>query len=421
MTKNASNEQVKSHTDYRINREQANTIAAIFRAYADGYGHTTIAKAMNADRTPFGPKGKRQRMLMRELASVRRRYFDGCDTTAPQRGKRGTGSWAPSAIREILYRERYTGKVPFAATVADRPDLRIVDPDLWTRVKRRLAEVRSTYIRDGGHWWGKPSTEKYLLSGMGRCGVCGKSLAAVGGTSGTATRKQVYYYGCSYYQSRGHAVCTNNHRVRMEWLDSSVIESIKRQVLQPDRIAETVEKAVKLAAEELRKSPHKPRELEQEERGLQREIDRFLKAIGDGEALESVMREIGRREERLSEVRKHLASLREPIPELDMDKIKAMCGERLARFRDLLMADVPVARQALRKLLPEPLRVMPVTIDGRRTLRFEGRTVLGPLFEPTYKGLASPRGFAGNSGDEIIVSSRGRLRDRAPRAAIAPA
>src|SRR4051812_16820878 len=77
-----------------------------------------------------------------------------------------------------------------------------------------------------------------------------------------------------------------------------------------------------------------------------------------------------------------------------------MCGERLKRFEDLLLGDVPVARQALRKLLPEPLRIAPVVVGGRRTLSFEGETVLGPLFEPatgaSLQGLASPRGHVLN-------------------------
>jgi len=46
----------------------------------------------------------------------------------------------------------------------------------------------------------------------------------------------------------------------------------------------------------------------------------------------------------------------------------------------------------------EPLKFAPVTVNGRRTLSFEGVTVLGPLLDPAllptaYKGLASPTGF----------------------------
>ena len=40
---------VKSHTDYPINEREADVIRRIFRAYAAGHGHVSIAKAMNGD------------------------------------------------------------------------------------------------------------------------------------------------------------------------------------------------------------------------------------------------------------------------------------------------------------------------------------------------------------------------------------
>lgn len=182
--KGVNGEQVRAHTDYAIHEEQAETIRGIFRAYADGHGHTVIAKALNGNDTGYGPKAKRQRTLRRDLEAARKRYFAGRCPPSAQQGKRGTGSWAPSNIREILYRVRYTGKVPFGETMTERPDLRIVDAELWDRVQQRLKEVRSTYVRDAGKWWGRPSTERYLLTGMGRCSCCGKSITALGGYSG---------------------------------------------------------------------------------------------------------------------------------------------------------------------------------------------------------------------------------------------
>ena len=61
-------------------------------------------------------------------------------------------------------------------------------------------------------------------------------------------------------------------------------------------------------------------------------------------------------------------------------------------LNDLIYADVPVARQALRKLLAEPMRFSPVTRGGRKTLTFEGSIKVGTLVDPVYIGVASPRG-----------------------------
>ena len=392
--KGVNGEQVRSHTDYGINEEQAETIRGIFCAYADGHGHTVIAKALNGNTSGYGPKGRRQRSLRRDLEAVRKRYFGGRCPPSSQRGKRGTGSWAPSNIREILYRVRYTGKVPFGEMMTERPDLQIVDAELWERVQQRLREVKATYIRDGGQWWGRPSVEKYLLSGMARCTGCGKAITVLYHQNGSPPRREkVHYYGCSYHHTRGDTVCANDHRARMEHLDGGVIEAIRQQVLTPEAIAYTVEKAAEIIERELRKNPEKPKELEAEARKLRKELERFLRLIAEGKAPDSVLVEIRRREERLKELERERAALAEAPPAWTPAQIREMCGARLRRFPELLRGDVPVARQALRKLLPEPLRVAPAIVTGQRTLRFEGMTVLGPLFDPAHKGLATPRGF----------------------------
>jgi hypothetical protein len=101
----------KLHTDYKINPAQADTIRRIFRMYAAGYGHVTIARCMNGD-----PR----------YAAELRRFFDGQRPPKPKVGSRGTGSWAPSSIRCMLYSERYIGRIAWgahrkAAATAPRP------------------------------------------------------------------------------------------------------------------------------------------------------------------------------------------------------------------------------------------------------------------------------------------------------------
>lgn len=53
---NSSGEKVKSHTKYRINKEQAAVIRAIFKMYVDGHGHGTIARTLNGDPGPGAGK-----------------------------------------------------------------------------------------------------------------------------------------------------------------------------------------------------------------------------------------------------------------------------------------------------------------------------------------------------------------------------
>ena len=348
-------------------------IRAIFRAYASGYGHTAIAKALN------GEHG-------RDHGAVRQRYFAGCDTSAPKQGNRGTGSWAPSAIREILYRERYKGKVPCDGRLIDRPDLRIVSEALWQRVQQRLKGVRATYIRTAGESWGRPSHERYLLSGLSRCSCCDKSITVLKGTNGSGeARRPAGGYACSYNHNRGRAVCTNDHRAPMDYLDAAVIDAIREHTLAPEAIAFTVAHAAEIVEREIKQNPDKSRQLEAEVRRLRREIERYVAAVAKADDVPELIAALRQRKERLAEVERELAGLATTPPRWTSAEIRAMCGERLRRFDELLLGDVPGARQALRKLLPEPLRLSPVTDGGRRTLRFEGVTTLGPLLQKVWR------------------------------------
>src|SRR5262245_21802595 len=109
-----------------IDADEAQVVRRIFTMYAEGAGLTRIAKALNVDRVP-SPRG-------------------------------GSGSWAPTAVREMLRRPLYAGvmvwnksqKVMRRGTKGQRkrsrgewlshpaPELAIVDNDLWQRVQARL-------------------------------------------------------------------------------------------------------------------------------------------------------------------------------------------------------------------------------------------------------------------------------------------
>ena len=117
----------RSHVKREIEQAQADVIRQIFQLSADGYGVKTIAKRLNADGTP-SPRAQRGR----------------------------SQSWAPSSVREVLYRPVYRGEIVWNQTrkrdtwgrthQAGRPEadwirvpapsLRIVSDDLWARAMR---------------------------------------------------------------------------------------------------------------------------------------------------------------------------------------------------------------------------------------------------------------------------------------------
>ena len=393
---NAEGQQVKSHTDYRINPQEADIVRRIFSLYADGHGHTKIAKTLNGD-----PR----------YAALSRKYFEGQTPPAPWKG---TGSWAPSSIRELLYRHRYTGLVPFGEyrkkwkgrtqhrvrqdkfLQIKRKELRIIDQVLWERVQRRLQAVRQAYARaTNGNLWGRPDAgrdSKYLLTGFLRCACCGSSMVATTSQSGPpGGRRRVHRYGCSYNSSRGHAICANSLRPRMDEIDNQVLAAIEETILTPGNARYVVEQALKQIVESRHQRPDDEAALRAEIARLQRELDRFMVLISEGQAPQSVKAQINQREARIKALESKLGEYQAPadLNELDLKRLERDLSARLLRFKDLIHANVSVARQALRKLLVGPAVLEPV--DGGYTIR--GNTCVGALFPSAREVLASPTGF----------------------------
>jgi site-specific DNA recombinase len=402
------NGEKKQHTDYRINPEQADTIRRIFRMYADGYGHVTVARTLNRDPA---------------YAAQSKSYFaGGCPT--PQRN--GTGSWAPSSIRKMLYNERYAGviswgrkkkairkgtKVRLRQREEDvlrvpRQDLRIIDEKLWGAVQTRLAAVRRTYVRDtDGRLWGRPGAgieSRYLLSGMGTCGCCGHNISASGGRSGSPGRRTaVYYYRCGYNATRGRTICTNDHRTRLEEADSRVID-LMASFLTPEAVDWTIDEALRQLAERQSADVESPKLIEAELRKERRQIERLVAALAEGRA-EAVVAKIRALELSIAEKEQRLKVITFPTPSTrDIRALREAFRERLSRFRELIYADVPVARQALRKLVDGRIQFVPVERDGARTHDLRWNVRVGALAAPGYQSVASPRGFEPYTGDLIL-------------------
>ena len=176
-----------------------------------------------------------------------------------------------------------------------------------------------------------------------------------------------------------------------------MLQSIEQQVLTPEAVSYVIERAIQHIRERQRRcTPDQRRELESELRRLARERDNLVKAIARGNPPTSIVTEIKKHEVRIEDLERELAEYTVPVAELrdelSAQRLQKDLHQRIARFKDLIHEDVPRARQGLRKLLDGPIRFIPVKDNGRKTYRFEGQTKVGPLFDPTYIRMASPRG-----------------------------
>ena len=377
----------------RMKADEAEVVRAIFKMYAAGWGMTRIAKAMNG---------------VPAYAEQNREYFGGKRVPPP---RNRTGSWAPAAIREILYRRLYHGEIVWGkSTHIDRdgragvavrrderdwlvrpaPELQIVDDDLWAAVQARLRVANENYLRDcRGKLWGKPDIRnegRYLLTGLARCGVCGWNMAVLGGV------RRVY--GCSHSFKRG--VCSNDLTQRVDLVDSAFLAALGKEVLVPERFRYALTCGIERIKEELEQAPDRRPTLERERATLVRKVERMVAAIGDGRGPAALVQEIAKAEARIKEIDQELGRLAAApaLERLDVSEFEEGIADQLSRFSDLLRGNVPRARQALKKLLADRVEFAPAVLEnGDRTYAFKGELSYGAVLREAIYLRGVPSGI----------------------------
>jgi len=356
----------KGYVHRAIEQAEPAIVRQIFTLYAEGDGLTRIAKRLNVDGIP-SPRG-------------------------------GTGSWAPTAVREIIRRELYVGvivwnrsqKITRRGTKAQRsrpeadwlrreaPELRIVSEDLWRAVERRRERAASSFpglTRDGRHV-SRPSgadlVSPYLLSGLAVCAVCGGSLVAMTRPHGTgADRRRVPMYGCVYHQKRGRVICKNDVVIRQDKLDKAFLDALVGAV--DDRL---LERAVCKAVQRLRR---RSGDSIDQRAALVRERDRTASAIRHlvdavklGRATDTLLSELQTQEAALKALERRIGEATgQRVVRLDDAGLVARVGAVAAEFRATLKQGGPRARRLLQQVLNgRRVPCVPFREKDRRGYRF---------------------------------------------------
>lgn len=387
--KSANGELVKSHSDYRINPSEATVINAIFKMYKDGHGYKKIALALNGDSS-------------KKHVELRANYLDGMTPDPSKKSK----SWSFTQVRNILSRDKYNGFVTYGKTKsvyrggskkteskedyikASRPDLKIIDDELWNIVQLRRKESADAYSASKGGPLpfsgsvGSTKDSKFLLSSLGSCSECGSSIVSLGGTSGYGnTRKQYYKYGCSGRHNKGDSFCSNDHKVWLDDLDNDFLIAIKSQVLSSEAIEYVIQQAQKIIMDHKSSGPNKLDGISKELSAVVRDIEKLIELSMKVNNSDAIAEKISKKEEdklwlqyekeRLSSIDKRSA--------FEPEEIRLALNERMTSFKSLMKDNVSSARKALKALLPKKVIIRPVVRDGKKTLTFEGVTTVGAL------------------------------------------
>lgn len=193
----------KERTKLDIEPGEGKTVASLFDKVIHGQGLTEIAKELNS-KSISSPTGK---------------------------------TWGKTSVRAILANEVYTGILvwgrdnrrgfdPIRVEGAVPP---IVSHDTFTKVQHLLRE------RAPGRTHPKRVISKFLLSGLVRCGHCGKALVGADAKGGKFT-----YYACGTIIKKGAGSCRGGY-LNSSKFESQVIRKIKENILTTSNLYKLVE------------------------------------------------------------------------------------------------------------------------------------------------------------------------------------
>ena len=217
-----------------VQPEEAALVRRIFTLYADGLSLKPICRLLNDEGVP-SPRAR-------------------------ETGRYNAGVWNPSTLsgdpalgEGILNNETYIGRRIFNRRtwvevpneqrgfrrqprvnpeaewiVREEPDLRIIEQDLWNRVKARQAEARAAQrekFKVTGNRLNGARRPAHLLSGLVTCGACSQPFIGTG-----------YRWRC---KAALRQAC-GNASIRLDELEQRVLAGLRHRLLTPDLVARFV-------------------------------------------------------------------------------------------------------------------------------------------------------------------------------------
>lgn len=359
----------RSHTEYRINRDQAAIVLQIFTRAAAGSGYQRIARELND-------------------AGVK-----------PSRGRQ----WSPNSIRGIAMRTMYRGQMEWnkssggvkfgtakkrARPASDWitvpvPQLRLVDDVLWYAVQERRHRVTEKLVaasaKFGRGGQRRDGDSRYLLTGFARCSVCDGPVCVIsrplserriGPARGKRIRVidhaagRLVAYGCLRYQRRGVRFCTNANTVPVDLVEAAVLEALAAVLVKSAR----PKRILSLVREERAGSAPKLERMQRDLARLEAECRRGADALLAGGNLPMLLEALRDREARAGMLRSQLtAAASRSTGGVDGAALERLILAELKSAQAALTGrGMPAAREFLKKWLRGSIVLTPVAHPTRR-------------------------------------------------------
>jgi DNA invertase Pin-like site-specific DNA recombinase len=300
--------------DREIVPAEAEVIRRIFRDYAAGVSPKALAKQLNAERCP-GPGGA---------------AWD--PSTIHGNPARGTGILNNELYvgRLVWNRLRYvkdpdTGKrvsrpnPPSDWVTTDVPQLRILDDELWNRVKARQLEMRRVTSSGDPKRFNQARRPKYLFSGLTKCADCGGGYVMY-------WRDRLACFG-----ARCRGTCTNRLTITRQEVEDRVLVALRDKLMRRDLFEDFCQEYVR----ELNRLRMEHRAglsgARTELARVEREIRKLVQAIKDGVSARSIKDELLSLEARKTELQSRLSAPEMPellhprMADVYREKVGSLC------------------------------------------------------------------------------------------------
>lgn len=399
--------------DIVVNEAEGRVVVRIFELRAAGYGYTRIAKMLNKEKA-LCPQ--------------------------PQQGR--PAGWSPSTVRAVLHNDLYRGVLVQFKTKkrnadgeidprprdesewvrVERPDLRIVSDELWSRAHARIQHARASQYLGRKltqppslppmerlvRWGDRPSN--YLLAGHARCGWCGGTLSVLTRRHG---KRRVPLYGCLAYHKRGPTVCNNSLVLPCDRVDAAVLRAFTGDALEPAVISVIIDAV--FAAMQPEEVAANLAELTADLREVDTKIKNLTLATEQGGAkLPSIIALLSERQKERDALLGEIGAVA-AINQIHLDRpaIEQKVQAQVARWRELVAwATITDGRQLLNEMLEGPLVFTPQPEQGK-VYRFVGPLVTGKVIAGIIgypPEMASPTGPSWNQLHGFLMEVR-RLQE----------
>ncbi len=170
--------------------------------------------------------------------------------------------FARTTVYKILQNEKYAGIYRHEDEIFEGIYPQIVPTDIYKKVRTKIAENKN----------GKASvTTRYLLKNKVVCGICGKPMTGISGTSKTGAVSH-------YYRCKGKC---GQPMIRREILDDTVLQSVISELSDKETLNKIVSHLVTLQNERIGNNPQLQL-LQKEKRQAESALENILKGIEMG-------------------------------------------------------------------------------------------------------------------------------------------